>query len=300
MIKKISNNLVKTKSFFLPVFLVIIFTALGGGVSIYNAKLRYFFLFSGIGIVVAMCEIIRILFPKNRQMFRRITQALIGGGLFFGLSLRVAVNFQFSEIIFDTFAFIAAAALIQFIIARLIMPFIFGNAFCSWACWDGAVFELAQNIIPKPKSFKKRSPFIALSYIAFIVLLTGIIAHYSNPALNDNARWWWIIGENIVILSSGIILSILWGSRAYCRLFCPFITISGLISKYSIFKITPVKPENCISCNKCDKACPMLIEVSRFVKSGKRINNRTCIVCERCVSSCNKECLKLTPGLPWR
>jgi NAD-dependent dihydropyrimidine dehydrogenase PreA subunit len=44
----------------------------------------------------------------------------------------------------------------------------------------------------------------------------------------------------------------------------------------------------------------MLIDVSGFVKTGKSVNNRSCIVCERCVTSCENNCLKLAPGLPWK
>ena len=165
---------------------------------------------------------------------------------------------------------------------------------------DGAIFELTQNVIPKSKKIKKRSITIAFSYFAFIVIIASIAANYGNPAFNENKRFWWIVGENSLILGFGIVLSLFWGSRAYCRMLCPFISISGLISKYSIFKIKPVNAERCISCNKCNDSCPMLIDVSSFVKSGKSINNRSCIVCERCVSSCDNNCLKLAPGLPWK
>ena len=292
---KIGNN-----NFLLPILLIFIFTILGTIVGLYRGQLRYFFLFAGIGIMVSGCECVRILFPKNRQIFRRVTQAIVGGGLFLGISICAKVSFQFPEVVFDLFALITTGAVIQLVIARIIMPFFMGNAFCSWVCWDGAIFELMQSILPKSKNIKKRSIGIAIFYILFLVILASVVAYYGNPALNENTRWWWIVGENSLILSSGLVLSVFWGSRAYCRIFCPFITISGLISKYSIFKIKPVDAANCTGCNKCNKACPMLIDVKSFVKNGKSINARSCIVCERCVSSCEQECLKFVPGLPWK
>ena len=300
MIFKNLKPTLKPRDFLLPIVLIIIFSLIGTAVFLFKQKLRYFFLFSGMGFIVAVFDITNILFPGNRQTFRRITQGIIGGGLFLGLSLCVKVNFQFSGVIFDIFALTATGAVIQLIIARLIMPFFFGNAFCSWVCWDGAIFEFAQNVIPKSKKIKKRSIAIAFSYLAFIVIIASIAANYGNPAFNENKRFWWIVGENSLILGFGIVLSLFWGSRAYCRMLCPFISISGLISKYSIFKIKPVSAVRCIRCNKCNNACPMLIDVSSFVKSGKSINSRSCIVCERCVSSCDNNCLKLVPGLPWK
>jgi ferredoxin-type protein NapH len=288
------------KKFLLPMLLILIFSLLGLGVYAYKLKIQYFFLFFGMGIMVAFGECIIMLFPNRKQLFRRIIQGLVGGGLFIGISINFRVNFQFSEVIFDISALVITGALIQFIIARLIMPFIVGNAFCSRVCWDGALFEFAQNLLPKSKSIKYRSGYLAFAYILFIIILACIVSRFQNPVLNENQRIYWIIGENIFLLSIGFILSSIWGRRTYCRIFCPFLTISGLFSRFSLFKITPVNSERCIECGKCDKICPMLIAVSDFVKNNKRINNRNCILCEQCVSSCNNGCIKLAPGLPWK
>jgi ferredoxin-type protein NapH len=290
----------RVKTFLLPIIVTIIFFIFGVCVFAFKQKIQYFFLFFGMGLGYALCECVVIFFPKYRQAFRRITQGLIGGSLLFGISISLRVNFQFSELVFDAFAIIVTGALIQFIIARLIMPFIVGNAFCSWVCWDGAIFELTQKLLPKSKSIKDRSGFMAIGYLIFIVLLATVVSQWRNPALDKNQRIWWIIGENIFLLTTGFTLSYFWGRRAYCRIFCPFITLSGVVSRFSIFKITPVNSGNCTGCGKCNKACPMLIDVSSYVKDMKRINNRSCILCEQCVSSCNNECIKLTPDLPWK
>lgn len=288
------------KDFLLLIILIIIFAFIGTGVSLYKEKLQYFFLFFGMGCVMAICESTVILFPKYRQPFRRIAQGIVGGGLLFGISLTLTVNFQFSEIIFDIYAAVVTGALIQFIIARLLMPFFVGNAFCSRVCWDGAIFELAQNFMPKIKTEKPRSVITAFIFLSGIIIVTIIVAYYQNPALDENKRFLWIVGENIFIIISGITLSFIFGRRSYCRMLCPFLSISGLISRFSIFKIKPVKSDNCSNCKKCNKECPMLIDVSHFVKNKTRINNRNCILCEHCVSICPNDCLKLAPGLPWK
>jgi ferredoxin-type protein NapH len=299
---KIKNMKIQSylKKFLLPIIYTFIFSIFGVSVFAYKQKLPYFFLFFGMGLLVAGCECITIFFPKYKQACRRITQGLIGGGLLLGISLNFRVNFQFSEIIFDAFALIITGALIQFIIARLFMPFLVGNAFCSRVCWDGSIFELTQKLLPKSKTIKNGSGYTAIGYLIFIMMLAAIVSQFRNPALDEKQRMLWIIGENIFLLTAGFILSYFWGRRAYCRMFCPFITLSGLFSRFSIFKIAPVNPDNCIECGKCNKACPMLIDVSGYVKNMRRINNRSCILCEQCVSSCNNECLKLTPGLPWK
>ncbi len=288
------------KKFLLPILLVIIFTFLGLGVYAYKLKIQYFFLFFGMGFIVAAGECIIILFPGQKQILRRIIQCMVGGGLIFGISFNFRVNFQFSGVIFDIFGLLITGALIQFIIARLIMPFVVGNAFCSRVCWDGALFELTQNMLPFSKSVKYRSQYTAFGFLIFVIIVAATVSVYRNPALNENQRIYWIIGENIFLLLTGFVLSSIWGRRAYCRMLCPFLTISGFLSRFSLFKIKPVDPEKCTECGKCDNVCPMLIKVSWFVKNNRRINSRLCILCEQCVSSCNNGCIKLAPGLPWK
>jgi len=39
----------------------------------------------------------------------------------------------------------------------------------------------------------------------------------------------------------------------------------------------------------------MLVDVHESVKNNKRIDDKSCIVCEHCVTACPEECLRLTP-----
>ncbi len=288
------------KKILLPVLSLVIFTIAGIAVFLYKQKLQYLFLFAGMGLLVTVFDVVMRFLPQYRQLFRRSIQALIGGIIFFGISLGAKVNFQFAGVIFDIYAVVITGALIQFILARLVLPFFIGNAFCSWVCWDGACFELAGNVTVKSSMPKHRSSVIAFAYLLLIFILASAAVKYGNPAYDDGKRLGWIIAENAAILFLGIGLSRFWGSRAYCRILCPFLTISGLFSKYALFKIAPVHPEKCTSCGRCSSACPMLIDVMDFVKKEKRINSRNCIVCERCVSSCVSGSIGLAAGFPWR
>lgn len=48
--------------------------------------------------------------------------------------------------------------------------------------------------------------------------------------------------------------------------------------------------EKCISCKKCDKACPMGLKVSDLV-SGEKSFGTECIQCGACVDNCPKKVL---------
>ncbi len=288
------------KKYALPITLICVFSSVGLGVASFRGQTKYFFMFAGMGLAAAFGEWLTVQFPKYKQLFRRSIQGLVGGFLFIGLSLYGNVNFQFSEIFFDLYAGVITGALIQFVFARLILPFFMGNAFCSRACWSGAFFELVQPLNPKIKKPKIRNEVIAFVYIGLLIVISSIASYIYNPAVFEGSKRYWIIGENLVILSIGVFVSRYWGSRSYCRTFCPFITVSGLISKFSIFKITPIDSESCNSCGLCNRNCPMLVDVRTSVKADKRIDSKSCILCERCVDACPKDCIDLSPRLPWK
>lgn len=253
----------------------------------------YFYLFTGIGLFDFGTRLIVLYYPKFRQLLRLCLQFILGSFLLLWLGMIIGVNFQFPEIFFDAYSGIVTGALIQLIVARLILPFFLGNAFCSRACWTGFFFELTNTKKAKKSNLKPRSNILAWSYLISLVCISFFVAFFWNPAEDIHLRKWWIVGENLFITSIGFVLTFFIGSRAYCRLLCPFITISGLISPLSLFKITPVNPSKCNDCKLCDNKCPMLIEVNSYVKQKKRINDQTCILCERCISSCKHSVLKL-------
>ena len=281
------------EKYWVPIISFLLFLLIGFAVWMFR-DIRYFYLFAGIGIAELITRTVIIHFPKLRQFFRLFTQALIGGFLFCWLSLFIGINFQFPQIFFDASAGIVTGTLIQMLIARVLLPFFLGNAFCSRACWTGFFFEMTNSKKHLSKKTKKRSELLAWGYLLALIILPLFVSIYHNPAEDEESRKLWIVGENIFIISFGFILLFLTGSRSYCRMLCPFITISGLFSRFSFFKITPLNHENCTQCNSCNEACQMLIDVKGKVLQKQKISHKLCIVCERCVSACQKDVLKLT------
>lgn len=254
----------------------------------------YFYLFSGIGFLDFGTRVLVLYAPKFRQIIRLCLQFTIGSFLLIWLGLVIGVNFQFPEIFFDAYSGVVTGALIQLFVARLIMPFFLGNAFCSRACWTGFFFEMTNTKKIDKRKIKPRSGIIAWGYLTLLICISIFVAFLWDPGNNVDVRKWAIIAENLFITSVGFTLTFFVGSRAYCRMLCPFITISGLISPLSLFKITPVNTQSCTRCKLCDKDCPMLIGVNSYVNTNKRINDPTCILCERCISACPHNVLKLT------
>jgi len=271
---------------------LLVFTSVGG-IAYLFLDIRYFFLFWGIGMSEFGTRTFIIHFPKWRQFFRRLVQVILGSFFVFYLGFVAGVNFQFEEIFFDAHELIVTGALIQFIVARLVLPWFFGNAFCSRACWSGVFFEATNS--KSCKQPMKRNEWLAWGYLSFLIVsAVAIVYFWRNPATDETLRKWFILGENIFILGVGFLLTFKFGSRAYCRLLCPFLTVSSRIAPYSLFKITPIDAETCIACNKCNNACPMLIDVKGYVGDRAKVTDGLCILCERCVTSCPKDLLKIS------
>lgn len=280
-----------------PIIAFLVFTLVGCVVWMIR-DVRYFYLFAGIGVVEALSRTIVIHYPKVRQFLRISIQLLIGGFLIGWLSLFIGVNFQFPQIFFDASAGVVTGALIQVLIARVVLPFFLGNAFCSRACWSGVFFEFTDSKKRISKPPPKRSELLAWSYLVALIMLALVVSFYDNPAVHDETRKAWIIGENLFIVVIGFVLTFVTGSRSYCRLLCPFITISSIFAKYSLFKITPYDAEKCTLCNACNRECPMYIDVRSDVVNNSTISDKLCIVCENCVSACPHDVLKLTYKKP--
>lgn len=263
-------------------------------------------MFASFGGIAALTEYSQMRWPEYRQRIRIGSQCVVGGILFVGLSLVIGINFQFSQIFFDACGGIVTGALIQLLIARVFLPFLLGNAFCSRACWDAPFFELLPGKESTQKPPRPRSEFIAWSYLVAVVVLTIALSFLWNPASNGvdltthaNDRRLWSGTENLLIVIGAFLLVPIWGRRAYCRMLCPFLTISRVFARYSVYKIATMNNQACTQCEQCNRNCPMLIDVMDAVSRNTRVLNRDCIVCERCVDACKNDCLKYQPGAPW-
>ncbi len=83
----------------------------------------------------------------------------------------------------------------------------------------------------------------------------------------------------IVILL--IIIFSIFNKNYWCRYFCPYGAMIGILGWASAFRIVRDK-NTCIDCSKCTKACPVFIEVEK----KNTVYNLECLACYDCVGSC--------------
>jgi len=262
---------------------------------------------------------------KKKHKARKLSQALFGGYMFFGLGCGLIYiffgifepeNMQFEGFWFFLFAGIWGAAVLHYLIAKILGPFLFNRGWCGWTCWTAAILDY----LPWKKSPGRIKKLGALRYIYFIfssllviilvfvisythdvifgiVNLTGIEVPPGTKQYNNIFEipefWWFIIGNMIYFISGIVLAAILKDNRAFCKYLCPITVFLKIGGKFSIMKIKG-DPDTCNECGACTRVCPMDIDVSQYVKNGMRVTSSECILCMNCINVCPVKTLKIT------
>jgi len=265
---------------------------------------------------------------KNKHKARKLSQALVGGYLFFGIGFGLMYTFfgyilpenmQFEGFWFWLFAGSFAAAVLHYFIAKIFGPFLFNRGWCGWACWTAAILDY----LPWKKSPGRIKKLGVLRYIHFIFILfliiilvffinytlhtiEGIISlsgvefttniNQYNTIFEIPEFWWFLIG-NIIYFSSGIVLAaVLKDNRAFCKYLCPITVFLKIGGKFSLMKIEG-DPDKCTDCKACTRACPMDINIHQYIKNDMRVTSSECILCMNCINVCPENNLKITTKL---
>ena len=139
-----------------------------------------------------------------------------------------------------------------------------------------------------PQAPRKKIGFIR--YITFALSLLFVAALFLSHTGNmEKIMFIAFIVGNILYYAVGIILAFVWkDNRAFCKYICPVTAFLKPMSYFSVFRVTCDK-EKCISCGKCERVCPMDVDVTD--NSRKRKNGTECILCMECVKACPKKAL---------
>lgn len=181
----------------------------------------------------------------------------------------------------------------------------FGRLFCSYFCPAGGLQECSFLINDKkPKQGWRNYIKFAIWSIWLIAVIFCFFHHGKISAID-----FFFETENGISVSSiqsyiiyyGIIClifipSVLFGKRVFCHYLCwmaPFMIVGTKLRRLLHLPgihIRANKTDRCISCGKCNKSCPMGIDVMNKIVCGI-IDNPECIQCGACVDDCPKNIL---------
>lgn len=174
----------------------------------------------------------------------------------------------------------------------LISSLLFGSFFCGWLCPFGFAQDLISKIskmlkIPQIVVPKKIERIIKFSrYILFIFVFFG----FSFALLLDSPYMVFsgVLSWNYKFISIAswvvfafILIMGLFIDRPFCRYLCTEGARYGALSILRIFTIKR-NDSNCINCNKCDKNCPVNINISTI----ENVRDPQCINCLECIKNC--------------
>ncbi|MCL2821783.1 MAG: 4Fe-4S binding protein [Firmicutes bacterium] len=275
---------------FLKICPLLVFAAfLAVAISLWLALDNIFYLFNFLYIGTFISVGILLFFVKKSKYARLVVQIGVGMYMMVYLGIIHRENMNIAGFWFYLFNGLFQAAVIHYLVAKILGPLLFGRGWCGWACWTGAVLDL----FPFKKPCGKKIKGLGLAkYLFFIVPLVTVVILFVLRADNmENIMWWSFIGGNILYYAIGIVLAfVLKDNRAFCKYICPVVVFLKPASHFSLLRFKSID-ENCVKCRLCEKACPMEVEITN--PSRKRKNATECIACCECIRACPKKSKKL-------
>jgi polyferredoxin len=260
----------------------------------------YLFNFGYIGTAVGVGIGLYAVLPRKKKPWgRRIAQLLIGIYLLGVLGLVMKENMQLEGFFFHLLAGFFASSVIHYLVAKFFGPLLYGRAYCSWACWTSMILDFLpfqRNLPGRPAGKWEVMRYIHFGISLILVFGLWFLLRY-RPDPRGQVALIWLISGNILYFASSIILAFaLRDNRAFCKYLCPIPTILKLTSRFALMKIEGDKGK-CTQCGACDRACPMDITISQYVKNGTRVLSTECIFCLTCTTACPENILRDTVKL---
>jgi ferredoxin len=196
--------------------------------------------------------------------------------------------------------------------AIVVLGVVLSRFFCGWFCALGAlqgvfgwigrkIFRRRLEVPRRLDAVLRWAKYPLLAAIVYLTWRAGdlVIRPYDPLAAYGHLAAgiptvWAEFGVGLVILVAVLVLSMLY-ERVFCKYLCPLGAVNAILSRIPLFRIKR-EASTCISCSKCDRVCPMNIEVS----TASSIDSSECIACMECVTACPTKKSTLAPKLGGR
>jgi polyferredoxin len=274
----------------------------------------FWFIFAPIGASVSLGFFIsRRMGARDKDIGRKISISLVALILLIFLGIMQHENLQLEETVFYFAYFINTGVfsrvLIHYAIAKVFGPFIWGRGYCGWGCWTAAMLEwlpIKENSkIPKKFTYLRILIFIISILIPFLFIQSGydyVNRHIYRPSygfddlpfqLHKFDQFVWFLVGNVLYYMVAVIMAFKFKKkRAFCKICCPVSLIMKAQTKIALIKTKPSGVE-CIKCEKCNKECPMDVNVMKYISEGKSVSSSECILCGNCQRVCPVQAIKL-------
>jgi ferredoxin-type protein NapH len=266
---------------------------------LYGAPLWFYY-----GYIVASVAIGLTLYfslPKvDQPLRRRLVLLLLGTSLFGAAAFRDASHalFQVEGLFFDLLTGVFLAAVVHYLIAKIIGPLLFGRVWCGWGCWTALLLD---QLPYKRGRGRLASHWGQLRYAHFLASLGLVAALWYGfayrPGDGGPPALAWFLGGNALYYLVGVALALhLKDNRAFCKYVCPVSVPLKLGSRFALLKVQG-DASKCCERRVCEKVCPMDIRIADYIARGERVLSSECILCQACLSVCPEQALTLSFGI---
>jgi ferredoxin-type protein NapH len=232
---------------------------------------------------------------------RRVALLLVGLYMLGFVGLASHENMQLEGFFFYVFQGVFAGATLHYVIAKIVGPFVFGRAWCGWACWTAMALDLlpwqrpARGRVRRAGLIRCIHFFLSLGLVSILF----VVMRYRQPRQDEIA---WLIAGNLLYYAIALILAArLRDNRAFCKYVCPIPTMQKLGARFALLKLA-IDSEKCIRCGRCEAQCPMGIKILEYADANQRVLSSECILCNTCVNVCSTHAIRLSAGFDagWR
>lgn len=189
-------------------------------------------------------------------------------------------------------------------VTMLLSSIFLGRLFCGYLCPAGGIQECAVLINDKsPKQGWRNN----IKYIIWVIWIIAIIIcfifrkkelavdffYQTDHGISISNIYGYIIYYGVVCLI--FIPAVLFGKRIFCHYFCwmaPFMVIGSKLGNMLHIKGLRLSADKnaCVSCHKCDRSCPMSLNVTEKVQKENMYDSE-CILCGACIDNCPKKAI---------
>lgn len=189
-------------------------------------------------------------------------------------------------------------------VCMLLGSIFFGRIFCGWLCPMGGLQECLCSVNERTPKQGWRN---YIKIVIWIIWIAGVILcfvfrkqeitidffYMTDHGVSITEIYNYVIYYGVIFLV--LIPAVLFGKRVFCHYFCwmaPFMIIGIKIRQILHLPGLHVRLEEkeCISCGKCNKSCPMGLNVVELGKGSHDLGTE-CIQCGSCVDHCPKKAL---------
>ena len=190
---------------------------------------------------------------------------------------------------------------------QFVSALVVGRGFCGWVCPGAGLQDACSHV--RGRRIKGGNWFKWLLWVPWLAAILYLFVR-AGGILGFDLLYQIEYGISVTGLKGLIIyfffvmlifaMAMIAGKRSFCHTVCwmaPFMIAGRKLRNLFGWPSLQLEaePAKCVDCGKCDKACPMSLDVSKMVLEG-RMENAECILCASCADACKTNAVSLTFG----